>query len=138
MDAFSLTILTPQKVYAEQEVESLTFKTSQGERTLLAHHMDLIADVEISPLILRYNGHVTYYACSGGTFTFSQKENHGYLYTQAIENVKDIDSARATKAKEEAEKLMDSANDNHAYKKAEIRLKKALNRLDVKAKYKNI
>lgn len=129
---FHLKINTPSGLYFDGEVESMTIRTSNGELTILAHHQEMIANVEISKLLLRSKGNSHVFACGGGVLTC--KDNEVHLLINSIEAPDEIDVARALKEKEDAEKLKVVANSAEEIKLAEYKLQKALNRLKVSEK----
>lgn len=131
---FQLTIIVPEKVYLDKSVDSLSVVTSQGALTILAHHVDFIANIEISMLTIRDQGKVINYAVSGGIMNIFQKENKVILLVNAIESTAEIDEARAKAAQKRAEeRLAEEGLTLREQQKAEIKLKRALNRLKVAA-----
>lgn len=131
---FQLTIIVPEKVYLDKSVDSLSVVTSQGALTILAHHVDFIANIEISMLTIRDQGKVINYAVSGGIMNIFQKENKVLLLVNAIESTAEIDEARAKAAQKRAEeRLAEEGLTLREQQKAEIKLKRALNRLKVAA-----
>ena len=132
MSTFKLQIITPQKKYAERMIESLSLNTFYGQITVLAHHSDLIANVEISPVIIRKDGHVSHFACGGGVLNVDQKNNFVQLIVNSIESFDEIDLKRAIEEKNKAEKLLINSKSVKEYNEAEISLKKAINRINVK------
>lgn len=131
-NTFKLEIITPEKKYFSDNVERITLSSTNGEITILANHIDMIINVDICPLRIRRNSHELYYAISGGNLIFNQKENKAILLVNAIESKDEIDIERAKKAKENAElKLSDTKDERELYR-AEVKLKRSLNRLKVK------
>ena len=131
---FQLTIIVPEKVYLDKSVDSLSVVTSQGALTILAHHVDFIANIEISMLTIRDQGKAINYAVSGGIINIFQKENKVLLLVNAIESTAEIDEARAKAAEKRAEeRLAEEGLTLREQQKAEIKLKRALNRLKVAA-----
>ena len=70
------------------------------------------------------------YAVTGGLFYF--RDNKAEIMVDAIENKDEIDVERAIAAKIRAEQRLQSNDKNVDQVRAEIALKKALNRLNVK------
>lgn len=132
---FQLSIIVPEKVYFSQKVNSISIVTSEGQMTVLSKHTDIMANVEISHLKVVQNGHIFHYSIDGGTLNFYQKENKAVLCVTAIESLDEINIERANSSKERAEKILKDSNSSFLeQKKAEIRLKKALNRISLKEK----
>ena len=142
MSSLMLSIIVPDREYFHGLVDSFTVVTSAGEITVLPSHADYVSNVEISHLILRHNGHVDYYAIGGGALSIYQKKNEAYLTVNSIESVDEIDLERAEKAKKLAEerllnatKIEDKETSIREQQKAEIRLKRALNRISLKDQF---
>lgn len=130
---FLLTIVVPNKTYFNEEVESISVVTQLGALTILAHHTDLIANVEISHLTIHQNGHILNYAVAGGILNIYQNENKVLLCVNAIESADEINLERAIAAKENAEKKLQEENISvREQMKAEIKLKRSLNRISLK------
>lgn len=130
---FQLEIIVPTGVYFKDEVDSVSVVTSTGILTILAKHTDLIANIEISHLVIRQNGHILNYAVAGGALNIYQKENKVMMMVNAIESQDEIDYERAQQAKENAEKrLKEEELSFREQQKTEIKLKRALNRLSLR------
>ena len=129
---FTLDIITPEHQYFADKVDEIILTSDLGELALKAHHLDLIANIVICPLVVSIRGHRYYYAISGGTLQFSHTENKASLFVYAIESVDEIDMDRALKAKANAEELRSTAQSRRDSTRAEIKLKRALNRINVK------
>ncbi len=129
---FKLEIIVPEKVYFSKEVDSLSVTTTNGVITILAHHTDLIGNLVISHMTIKENGHINEYAIGGGAINIISKENKVVLILNSIESKEEIDIERARLAKENAErKLSDASLSNREQLKAEIKLKRALNRINL-------
>ncbi|HIU70034.1 MAG TPA: F0F1 ATP synthase subunit epsilon [Candidatus Enterosoma merdigallinarum] len=136
METFQLEIITPLRKYASLQVESLSVDTHFGQISVYAHHGDMIANVEISPLVMHYNGSIRHFAVSGGVLYCLCKENKVQLIVNAIESYDEIDIQRAIAEKVAAEKLLINAKSVKEYNQAEIALKRAINRINVKERFK--
>ena len=130
---FHLEIIVPTSIYFNDDVDSVSVVTSDGMLTILAEHADLIANIEISHLVIRQNGHLDNYAVSGGVLNIYQKENKVMMMVNAIESQEEIDYERANKAKDNAQKrLQEEELSLREQQKTEIKLKRALNRLSLR------
>lgn len=130
---FHLEIIVPTSIYFNDDVDSVSVVTSDGVLTILAEHADLIANIEISHLVIRQNGHLDNYAVSGGVLNIYQKENKVMMMVNAIESQDEIDYERANKAKDNAQKrLQEEELSLREQQKTEIKLKRALNRLSLR------
>lgn len=134
MDTFILKVIIPTGIYFVKNVFSCNFSNSLGQLTILPHHIDIMTDVSVCPLVINENNHILYYAVTGGNFSFNQKENTGTMLVDAIENSTDIDLNRALEAKNNALEILNNKTDVSERESmiAEIKLKRALNRISVK------
>ncbi len=123
-----LKIINLEGIYLQQEVDSIIIKTMAGELTILANHLPLITTCEISILKIKKEATYTNYALAGGTLFVGEDEVK--ILTPAIESEDQIDFERALQAKIRAEKRLN--NQEMDLKRAEVSLKKAINRLSLK------
>ncbi|MBQ9047957.1 MAG: ATP synthase F1 subunit epsilon [Solobacterium sp.] len=122
-------VVTPTGIYKEFDTPILNLDTEDGERGILPNHMPIVTMLKIGMLDSIENDVRTYYAVAGGLFYF--RDNQAEIITPAIEQREEIDAARAERAKMRAEKRLSSDNPNIDQKRAEVALKRALNRLHV-------
>lgn len=94
---FKLEIYTPQKVYQTSLIDSLTVQTELGQLTILPNHVEFLANVDISVLIITKNGEEQHYAVGGGVIHFKSKENTAILVLHSIETVEEIDEVKVLK-----------------------------------------
>lgn len=128
MSTFHLKIVTPKGVYTEKDVEILNIRTIGGQMGILAHHLPLASAIEISEMNFVENNQRTFYAIGGGFVYVGNDETT--IIANSIESQEEIDLARAAKAKERAEKRLQSQDGDIL--RAEMALRKALNRIHVK------
>lgn len=125
-----LKIIDLDGVYFSNDVDLVNVVTSSGNLTILANHLPLISNIKISNLYIKEDGVITKFAIAGGTLFVSETECK--IITPAIEKDSEIDFTRAIKAKERAEERIAMNSDDIDLKRAEISLKKALNRLSLR------
>ena len=123
-------IVTPHGIYKEFDTTILNIETEEGQRGILPNHMPLVTMLKIGRLESEENGVRNEYAIAGGLFYF--RDNEAEILTDAIEHEDEIDVERAQQAKERAERRLQ--DENYDMKRAEIALKKALNRIKVAGK----
>lgn len=126
----SLKIIDLNGVYFQGEVDLVNLTIASGNVTILANHIPLISSIDISHMYVKINDEQINYAIAGGTLFVSEKECK--IITTAIEKADEIDFDRALSAKNRALEYLNSKNDNKDYKRAEVALKKAINRLSFK------
>ena len=132
MSTFHVRVVTPHGVYREWDTAILNIQTSDGDQGILANHMPLVTMLKIGKMTSDIDGKREEFAVAGGLFYF--RENLAEVLTDAIENKVDIDIARAEKSKERAEERLRKAYPSIDIKRAEVSLKKAMNRLSVGGK----
>ena len=126
---FHIEMITPDGKKIEDDIEILNVVTSSGALGVMAHHIPLIAIVEISHLNYKKDGKSYDFAIAGGVLNV--KKEGVTLLADGFETKEEIDVERATRAKERAEERLSSKQENIDYKRAEIALKKAINRLSI-------
>ena len=137
MEQFNLDIIIPTRKYLSMKADTLIVNTADGERSFYAYMYDLICPLEISPLTIKYNGHIANFAIGGGTLEINHKTNTITLLLNTIESLKEIDVFKAKQVIEEAEKLKLEAKTKRDIIEAERRILRSLNRLSVKNNYKD-
>lgn len=98
-----LKIITPQKIVMEEDVESVTVPSSDGEITILPHHTNLFSLLIEGIVTIRKENEEDYLSIGGGyaetngrdlrilvSRAFGQDEIDNKLTEQAIENAKKI------------------------------------------------
>jgi F-type H+-transporting ATPase subunit epsilon len=124
---FKVQVITPLGDNKTIETNILNVRTSNGDIGILANHMPIVAMLQISMMSTVESDGRHRYALAGGVLYFAN--NIATILTDAIERSDEIDIERALKAKERAEKEIKDPNSD--IKKAEVSLKRALNRIDV-------
>ena len=125
----NVEIITPNGPYKTLETPTLTIGTIDGERGLLEHHMPIVLMLEISKLVTIENDVKNYYAISGGMLYF--ENGKAKILVDSIEHKDEIDVDRAQKAKIRAENHLNSQDSQTDIKRAELALKRSMNRLRV-------
>ena len=123
----NVRIVTPNGLYKETIASIVNVVSLDVERGILPNHMPIVVSLKISKMELAEEKREVY-AIAGGMLYF--KDNECTILTPAIENKEDIDLRRAEEAKERAEKRIHDPNMDQ--KRAEIALRKAMNRISVK------
>ncbi len=127
-------IVTPLGVYKEMETTILNVKNKTGQLGILPNHVPLVTMLEISKMSTIENGNREEYAIGGGLLYF--ENNEAKILVDSIESKNEIDEERAMAAKLRAEENLNNENrSNDDMKRAELSLKRAINRLSVKGTY---
>ena len=127
--AFKLKIITPYGVFFEGNVDSLNICTTQGYLTILPNHIPLVTPLSIESMTYKVNKEVRVCALAGGIMYVNNKETK--IIANACEYREDIDINRELRAKERAEKRLQDKNANINIARAEVALKRALNRIEI-------
>lgn len=131
---FRLQIVTPSRTFYDDEVEMTIVKTTEGDLGVMKNHMLMVAPLSIGKVKIKKDGQFKEAAISEG---FVQVESeYTRIITDSAEWPEEIDVNRAEEAKERAERRLASKNSDIDKVRAEIALRKALNRLDVADKKK--
>jgi F-type H+-transporting ATPase subunit epsilon len=126
-----LEIVTPErKVYAK-EVTMLIVKGVEGELGILPNHIPLVTPLKIAPVIAKIGNTEEVIAVNGGFMEV--RKDKVVILAESAELPVDIDLERAMAAKDRAEKRLD-AKDQVDFRRAEIALQKAVNRIEVARK----
>ncbi len=128
MSTFPLKIVTPKGIYLQKDVELLNLRTTAGQIGILAHHLPLASGIEISEMNFVVGGERTNFAIAGGFVYVGNNETT--IIANSIESQEEIDVRRANEAKHRAEKRLEMHDGDML--RAEIALKKAINRIHVK------
>ena len=131
MSAFHARILTAERVFFDGECEALTFPTTDGLFGLLAHHAPLVCAVVPGELTIRKaDGGVLTAAVAAGMLRF--RDNEALLLTDTAEPPEEIDLRRAERAALAAKEALRHKQSAREYREAEIRLSRAISRMNVK------
>lgn len=130
MKTIKVSVVTPDGPVYESDVEMVSTKAVSGELGILPGHIPLVAPLTISAVRLKNSGKTEQVAVSGGFLEV--RPDKVTILAQAAELATDIDVDRARAAKERAERRLQQAKtDDVDFKRAELALKRAVNRLNV-------
>ena len=128
MSKIKVKILTPLGLYKETEASIINVVSEDGQRGILPSHMPIVMILNIGKMELEEEKREVY-AVAGGMLYF--KDDECTILCSAIENKDEIDLDRAIKAKERA--LEHLSDPNSDLKRAEVALKRAINRIDIRS-----
>lgn len=129
---FHLRIVTPDRMFFSEEVKRVIVRGSEGDLAVLKGRAPIITPLEIGKVRILQNGEERIAAVVDGYI--SVIDDQTTIVTEAAEWPDEINVERAKEAKARAEKrLKDNKNkDIIDLDRAELALKRALNRLDLK------
>ena len=130
MSSFHLRVVTYDRLFFEGEVEQLVVRTSQGDMAVLKNHIKLVTPLGIGRLRLWTGGQEKEAALAGGFIKVDKEET--VIVALSCEWAQEIDIDRAKAARERAEQMLKEQHlDQQSQQIAEMKLKRALNRIDI-------
>ena len=129
MRNFPVSIYTPDGAEFDGEAQSLIVRSVCGDVCILAGHIDYVTTIEVGKVKVKTESEERIASCSGGFLTV--KNGEAKLVATTFEFSDEIDIERAEKAKEKAEKRIANAQSDKDLRLAELKLKRALNRINI-------
>ena len=130
MTPFSLTIVTPDGLAFEGQVEELVVRTTTGDIGILAGHINCVAALGMGRATIVQEGKKRYGACIGGMVTVMNGEVK--LVPTTFEWAEDIDAGRVEASMQRAKETLNNQNASNAdLRMAEARMRRALVRKGV-------
>ena len=127
MTRLYLKVVTPDKLFFEGEIDMLVARTIEGDVGILLNHSPLVTILDIGRLVIKNGDERKVAACAGGYIDV--RNNNITVVSDACEWEDEIDINRAERAKERASKKLED-KDTDTFK-AELALKKAINRINI-------
>ena len=127
MNRLYLKVVTPDKLFFEGDIDMLVARTIEGDVGILLNHSPLVTILDIGRLVIKAGDERKIAACAGGYIDV--RNNNITVVSDACEWEEEIDINRAERAKERASKRLED-KDTDTFK-AELALKKAINRINV-------
>jgi len=122
-----LEIISPDRIFLDEEVETAVVRTATGDVGLLNDHLPMVTPLAVGRLKVVVDGKHREAACAGGIVKI--RGHHALVITEAAEWIEEIDVERARKARERAENRLQSKENEVDLHRAKIALTKALNRI---------
>jgi F-type H+-transporting ATPase subunit epsilon len=130
MKTVQVNIVTPDGPVYESEVAMVIAKTVSGEIGVLPNHIPLVAPLSIGGVQLKKaDGKREFVAVSGGFIEV--RPDKVSILAPSAEAAASIDLARAQEAKARAEERLKGKRDEIDFQRAELALKRAINRINV-------
>ncbi len=134
MKTIKVSVVTPDGLVYESDVEMVSTKAQSGELGILPGHIPMVAPLQIGAVRLKNDGKTELVAVSGG-FLEVRPEKVTIL-AQSAEQSDEIDLDRAKRAKDRAEQRLQTHKQDHVdFRRAELALQRALNRINVSEKH---
>ncbi len=131
-------IATPERIVYKTQADSITIPTSQGEITVLPHHIPLVALLAPGILTVRRQKNEEYLAVSGG-FIEIQPSSRVVVLADTAERSEELTLEAVEAARDRAAMLMAEKRhiDNESFAAAAAGLERELARLKVVHKHRS-
>lgn len=129
MSTFHLEIVTPDRLFFSEEVDSVIVRGIAGDLAILKGRAPMTTPLKIGKVRI-FKGEEEIIAAVVDGY-ISVVNNKTTIVTEAAEWPHEIDIERANEAKERAETRINNKSDNIDIARAELALKRAINRLEV-------
>ena len=132
---FRLEIMTPERMFLQEDVEALNVTTVDGKLEILRHHAPITAPLAVGSIEVKRNGTWKAAFQSEG---FLEVNNEGvFVFAQACEWPENIDAARAAEAEARVKERMRQQRSMMEYQWSKTALARAAARLRMTAKNVN-
>ena len=132
-DKITLRVVTPTRLVLDEEVDEVTAPGALGEFGVLPNHISFLSLLEPGEMSYKQGTAKRYLAVSGGYAEVL--ENVMTVLAPAAEFATEIDTGRAQRARERAERQMaELSREEKEFRLAEAALHRALVRLQVAGK----
>jgi len=128
-DKLNLEVITPERLVLREAVDEVMVPGLGGELGILPEHTPLISQLQTGVLTYRQGNDRRQMHVSGG-FVEVQPDRVAVL-SDVAERPEEIDVARAQRAKERAERRLSSQGEDVDFRRAELKLQRALTRLQL-------
>lgn len=125
---FDLEIVTPDRLFFSEKVEMVIVRGLEGDLAVLKGRTPITTPLKIGQVRITQNGKERIAAVVNGYISVLGDKTT--IVTEAAEWPEEIDVKRAEEAKRRAEELIQQGNDDIDIMRAELALKRALNRLN--------
>lgn len=129
MSKFMLEIVTPERLFFNDEVEMVIARGVEGDIGILKGHEPFVTPLQIGKIKIKIDGQFKLAAISQGYMQVTKEKV--VILVDTAEWPEEIDVDRAEKARERAEKRLQQKTADLDILRAEIALKKAAARLGV-------
>lgn len=128
-----LEIVTPERKVFSENVTMVSARGTGGELGILPGHIPLVTPLNVGTIRIKQDNSEKIVAVSGGFMEV--RPDKVTILAETAELPSQIDVNRALAAKERAERrLAEAKTDNVDFKRAELALRRATNRLEVAQK----
>ncbi|WP_164667586.1 F0F1 ATP synthase subunit epsilon [Virgibacillus doumboii] len=129
MKTLNVSVVTPDGPVLEDSFDMVSCKAENGELGVLPGHIPMVAPLSISAVRLKRANDTELLAVNGGFLEVTPDKVT--ILAQSAEKPSDINVDRAQEAKTRAEQRLQTKQDDIDFQRAELALKRAMNRLDI-------
>jgi F-type H+-transporting ATPase subunit epsilon len=129
MKTITVNIVTPDGPVYDSEVNMIIAVTATGEMGVLPGHIPTVAPLGIGAVRLKKENSTELVAVSGGFLEIRPEK--ATILAQSAELATEIDLSRAQESAKRAEAMLQAKKDEVDFKRAELALKRAMNRINV-------
>ncbi|AQU80295.1 MULTISPECIES: F0F1 ATP synthase subunit epsilon [Planococcus] len=129
MKTITVNIVTPDGPVYDSEVSMVIAVTATGEMGILPGHIPTVAPLGIGAVRLKKDNSTELVAVNGGFLEIRPEKVT--ILAQSAERATEIDLSRAQESAKRAEALLQANKDEIDFKRAELALKRAMNRINV-------
>lgn len=134
-DKLNLEVITPERLVLSEWADEVVVPGLGGELGILPEHTPLISQLQTGVLTYRQGSEKKQIHVSGG-FVEVQPDRVSVL-SDVAEKPEEIDLERAQRAKDSAEKQLKSQGDDIDFHSAELKLQRAMTRIQLAGKGSN-
>ena len=128
-DRLTLSIVTPEKLVVNDEVDQVNVPGSEGDLGILYDHAPIITNLRPGPLSYEKGEETTHLIVTGGYLEVT--DNRVIILAEAAEFAYEVDRQRAEEARAKAEKILSQPDlTDEAFKEAQGDLFRAVARLE--------
>jgi F-type H+-transporting ATPase subunit epsilon len=124
MNTFLLEIATPERLAYSEDVEQVTVPSTEGEITVLPHHVNIFATLAEGEIVVQQKGERRYVAIGGGFIEVTPKKTI-ILVTRAA-HADELNEAAILKAQKDAQESIEKGATGDALKTAQTLLRSTL------------
>ncbi len=123
-------IVTQERLVFSEEVDSVNVPGVEGRMGILPNHAPLLTTLSVGELVIKQNGAEQTFAIGGGVLDVGPTKVT--VLADVAEHSDEIDQERATRAKEEAERLLAEGVDKTTDPDEYMRLMESLQRANLR------
>lgn len=131
---FHLEIISPDGIIYKEDIDEVSLPTTQGQITVLPHHIPLYAKLEEGEAHIKKSGKTQIIAILGGMVEVGSQAVS--IITDYAIRAESIELAKAQEAKKRAEDVIKNKEETVDYTLANDELRKSILELNVGMKFK--